>query len=84
MSSSFDDSTHALHTSDQHSWFSRYSDYLLGGLFGLISLDLFLFLMHCISEKTLSGYGLSSLVITLALAILVAIERLYAAQTLEH
>lgn len=84
MSSSFDDSTLCVHTNGQHSWFSRYSDYLLGGLFGLISLDLFLFLMHCISEKTISGYGLSSLVITLALAILVAIERLYATQAPYH
>lgn len=60
------------------------TEYLTGALFGLITLDLFMFLIHCITERSISGYGLGLLAITLPIALVWYAQHLYSEQVQEH
>lgn len=64
-------------------WYKDQGEYITGGLFALILLDIFMFLMHCITEGTTEGYGLMSLVIVVSLGALAWVEKLYSQQE-EH
>jgi hypothetical protein len=65
-------------------WFKDQGEYVTGALFGLITLDIFMFLVHIVSEGTTEGYGLTTLLITLGLGIVVGAEKLYMQQEAEH
>ncbi|KZY93056.1 hypothetical protein A3744_13725 [Oleiphilus sp. HI0073] len=65
-------------------WYKEQGEYITGGLFALIVLDIFMFLMHCITEKTTEGYGLMTLVIALSIGALAWIEKLYSQQEESH
>ena len=61
-------------------WYKEQGEYITGAIFALIVLDIFMFLMHCITEGTTDGYGLSTLLITLCLGVVAGAEKLYAEQ----
>lgn len=65
-------------------WFNTQGEYVTGALFGLLTLDVFMFLVHCITERTTEGYGLTSLIIVLGLYMVASVERLYSQQEAEH
>lgn len=65
-------------------WYKEQGEYVLGGLFGLVTLDLFMFLMHVMIERTTEGYGLTSLVISTGLLLVAWFERLYSQQDATH
>lgn len=58
-------------------WYKSQPEYLAGALFGLVTLDMFMLLIHCITEKTISGYGLGTLAITIPIALVYFFEHLY-------
>jgi hypothetical protein len=58
-------------------WYKTQTEYFTGALFGLITLDMFMFLIHCISEKTVSGYSLGSLAITIPVALVWYFQHMY-------
>ena len=58
-------------------WYKSQPEYLVGALFGLVTLDLFMLLIHCITEKTISGYGLGTLAITIPIALVYYFQHLY-------
>ena len=47
------------------------NEYITGAFFGLVTLDLFMFLTHCLIEGTTTGYSLSTLVITLPILLVI-------------
>ena len=61
-------------------WYKEQGEYVTGALFGLITLDLFMFLMYCITERTSEGYGLGTLLITACIGFLAWAEKLYSEQ----
>lgn len=65
-------------------WYQDQGEYVTGALFGLVSLDLFMFLVHCILERTTDGYNLTTLVITSSFFAVALIERLYSQQEDHH
>lgn len=65
-------------------WYKEQGEYITGGLFALIVLDILMFLIHCITEKTTEGYGLMTLVIALSIGALAWIEKLYSQQEEFH
>lgn len=65
-------------------WYREQGEYVTGALFGLVTLDIFMFLVHCVTEQTTEGYGLTTLVITLSLYFLASIEKLYGQQEEHH
>lgn len=67
-------------TIDTAPWYKTQPEYLIGALFGLVTLDIFMFLIHCITEKSISGYGLGSLAITIPISIVWYCQHLHAQQ----
>lgn len=65
-------------TTDTTPWYKSQPEYFAGALFGLITLDLFMFLIHAITEKTVSGYGLGTLAITIPIVLVWYFQHLYA------
>ena len=65
-------------------WYREQGEYLLGALFGLFTLDLFMFLAHCVTERTTDGYGLTTLLISLSFLMVAYLERLYMNQAEGH
>ncbi|KZY31790.1 MULTISPECIES: hypothetical protein [unclassified Oleiphilus] len=63
-------------------WYHDYSDYISGALFGLITLDIFMLLIHGITERSLSDYSMGTLAITIPIMLVWSFERLYSKQ--EH
>lgn len=63
------------HTSQ--SWFQTNSEYFSGALFGLITLDLFMLLMHGLVERSIESYSLGTLGITVPIMLVWAFEKLY-------
>lgn len=63
-------------------WYEDFSDYISGALFGLITLDLFMLLIHGISKQSVAGYSMGTLAITIPIMLVWCFERLYAKQ--EH
>lgn len=61
-------------------WYKEQGEYITGGLFALVVLDLFMFLSHCLIERTAEGYGLTTLLISTAFLLIAYFERLYAHQ----
>lgn len=61
-------------------WYKAQSEYFTGALFGLITLDLFMLLIHCITEQSLSGYGLGTLAITIPISLVWYFQHLYTEQ----
>lgn len=61
-------------------WYKEQGEYITGGLFALVVLDLFMFLTHCLIERTAEGYGLTTLVISTGFFLVAAFERLYSQQ----
>ena len=61
-------------------WYNEQGEYVLGGLFGLVTLDLFMFFVHCLTERTTSGYGLTSLFIASSFLAVAYFEKLYSQQ----
>jgi len=61
-------------------WYKDNGEYITGGLFGLVALDVFMFLIHCLIERTTDGYNLMTLVITAGLLIVALCEKLYTEQ----
>ena len=59
------------------SWYKTQPEYLSGALFGLVTLDLFMLLIHLITEKTISGYGLGTLAITIPIALVYLFQHMY-------
>tara|TARA_R110001592_G_scaffold175466_2_gene414645 strand:- start:8057 stop:8272 length:216 start_codon:yes stop_codon:yes gene_type:complete len=64
-------------------WYKTQTEYLTGALFGLITLDVFMLLIYSITEKSISGYGLGGLAITIPIALIWYFQHLYAKQN-EH
>ncbi len=62
------------------SWLEEYGDYISGGLTALLCLDLGMFLIHLIVERTTEGYGLATLPFIIVALVLFHIERLYRKQ----
>lgn len=62
------------------SWFQANSEYFSGALFGLITLDLFMLLMHGLVEQSIEGYGLGTLGITVPIMLVWVFEKLYSNQ----
>jgi hypothetical protein len=58
-------------------WYKTQPEYLTGALFGLVTLDLFMLLIHCITEKSISGYGLGSLAISIPIALVWYFQHIY-------
>ncbi len=58
-------------------WFKTQTEYFTGALFGLVTLDLFMLLIHCITEKSLSGYNIGTLAITIPIALVWYFQHLY-------
>lgn len=67
-------------TTESSPWYKSQPEYFAGALFGIVTLDLFMFLIHAITEKTLSGYGLGILAITIPIVIVWYCEHLYRQQ----
>jgi len=65
-------------------WYKAQGEYITGALFALVALDIYMFLMYCITEKTAEGYGLGTLLVTTVLAGLAWIEKLYSQQDNAH
>jgi len=65
-------------------WYKDKGEYVTGALFGLVSLDLFMFFVHCIIEGTTEGYGLTTFVISSGFLSVAAIERMYTQQDEHH
>tara|TARA_R110002167_G_scaffold186072_21_gene386998 strand:+ start:828 stop:1043 length:216 start_codon:yes stop_codon:yes gene_type:complete len=61
-------------------WYKSQPEYFTGALFGLVTLDLFMFLIHCITEKTLTGYGFGALAITIPIALVCYFQHIYSNQ----
>lgn len=61
-------------------WYKEQGEYITGGLFALVVLDLFMFFTHCLIERTTEGYGLMTLVISTGLFLVAYFERLYSQQ----
>ena len=58
------------------------NEYLAGAFFGLVTLDLFMFLTHCLFSGSTSGYNLSTIVVTLPILMVIYFQRLHSQQ--EH
>jgi len=66
-------------------WLDEFGDYISGGLTALLCLDLGMFLIHIILERTTEGYSLSTLPFIIVALVLFHIERMYRKQTeLDH
>jgi len=65
-------------------WYRENSEYVTGAFFGLVVLDLFMFLVHCLIEQTTEGYNLMTLVISSGLLLVAYVEKLYAEQEADH
>ncbi|UZE96061.1 hypothetical protein [Alkalimarinus alittae] len=66
------------HTS---SWLDEFGDYISGGLTALLCLDLAMFFIHLMLERTTEGYSLSTLPFIIVALALFHIERMYSKQT---
>jgi len=64
-------------------WYEGFEEYISGAFFGLVSLDLFMFLIHCLTERSAEGYSLSTLAVTVPLLLVWSFQRLYSQQE-EH
>jgi len=56
------------------------NEYIAGAFFGLVTLDLFMFLTHCLLNGTTTGYDLSTIVITLPILLVIYFQRLHSHQ----
>lgn len=56
------------------------NEYIAGAFFGLVTLDLFMFLSHCLLKGTATGYDLSTIVITLPILMVIYFQRLHSNQ----
>ncbi len=63
--------------SQQLSWHQEYGDYISGALFGLITLDVFMLLIHGMVERSVSDYGFGTLSITVPIMLVWVFERMY-------
>jgi len=61
-------------------WYKEQGEYVLGALFGLVTLDIFMFLIHCITQRTTEGYNLTTLVISGAFFAIAYFEYAYSHQ----
>ena len=61
-------------------WLDEFGDYISGGLTALLLLDLSMFFIHLMLERTTEGYGLSTLPFIIVALALFHIERLYRKQ----
>mgnify|MGYP000002889070 CR=1 FL=1 len=62
-------------------WLDEFGDYISGGLTALLCLDLAMFFIHIILERTTDGYSLSTLPFIIVALVLFHIERMYRKQT---
>ncbi len=65
-------------------WYKENGEYITGGLFGLVVLDIFMFLVHCLIERTTEGYNLTTLIITVGFLMVALFEKLYSEQEEAH
>jgi hypothetical protein len=56
------------------------NEYIAGAFFGLVTLDIFMFLTHCLLNGTTAGYSLSTIVITLPILLVIYFQRLHTHQ----
>jgi glucose uptake protein GlcU len=56
------------------------NEYITGAFFGLVTLDIFMFLTHCLLKGTATGYSLSTIVITLPILMVIYFQRLHSHQ----
>lgn len=56
------------------------NEYIAGAFFGLVTLDIFMFLSHCLLNGTATGYSLSTIVITLPILLVIYFQRLHSNQ----
>jgi hypothetical protein len=62
-------------------WYKKQQEYFTGALFGLVTLDLFMLLIHCMLEHSLTGYNLGTLAITLPITLVWYSQHLYSQHT---
>jgi len=65
-------------------WYDGAEEYISGAFFGLVTLDIFMFLIHCLTERTADGYSLSTLAITVPLLLVWCFQRLYVKEQEQH
>jgi len=65
-------------------WYKDQGEYITGALFALLTLDLFMFLIHCITERSIEGYGVGTIFILVAISLVAWIERIYSQQEGGH
>lgn len=65
-------------------WYRDQGEYITGALFGLIALDIFMFLAYVVTEKTTDGYGLTTLLIVTGIGLVAWVEKLYSEQDAAH
>lgn len=63
-------------------WYREKGEYLTGAFFGLFVLNVFMFLIHCLSTGSADGYNTATLAITAGLFFVAWADRLYFSQ--EH
>jgi uncharacterized membrane protein YkgB len=63
-------------------WYKNNREYISGALFGLITLDIFMLLIHGITERSISGYSMGTLAITIPIMLVWYFQQLYSDQ--EH
>jgi len=61
-------------------WYKSYEDYISGAFFGLVSLDIFMFLVHCLTTRSPNDYSLATLAVSIPLLLVWSFERLYTAK----
>ncbi|MFD2231015.1 hypothetical protein [Alkalimarinus sediminis] len=66
--------------SQTSNWLDEFGDYISGGLTALLCLDLGLFFIHLMLERSTEGYSLSTLPFIIVALALFHIERVYRKQ----
>lgn len=69
--------TQDLEDKKMGAWYKEQGEYVVGGLFALVALDIYMFLSHCITEQTAEGYGLMSLTISIPIFLVAYIDYSY-------
>jgi len=58
-------------------WYKEQGEYIVGGLFALVALDIFMFLSHCIAEQTTQGYSLVTLSVSVPVFLVAYLDHMY-------
>lgn len=58
-------------------WYRDKGEYVIGGLFALVALDLYMYFAHIVLEQSFTNYDLKTLLISGGLLTVALIERSY-------